>query len=161
MIEPLRLSFTVECTAEHAFATWATRTSLWWPAGHTVTCEPALEIVFEPRAGGRIFERTSAGREEDWGEVVSWEPPRRLAYRWHLRADRADATEVQITFSDRPDGSALVDIEHRGWERLGDRALPRRSANRRGWGGLLPVFIAACSTTRPAAQSPDHEKKVH
>ena len=101
MTEPLRQSFTVACAPEHAFATWAERTSLWWPAGHTVTAEPGLEIVFEPRPGGRIFERTPAGREEDWGEVIAWEPPRRLAYLWHLRQDRADATEVEITFTGR------------------------------------------------------------
>jgi uncharacterized protein YndB with AHSA1/START domain len=141
--EPLRMSLTVACPPDHAFATWAERTSLWWPAGHTVTGEHDLEIVFEPHVGGRIFERTASGREEDWGQVLGWDPPRRLAYLWHLRADRADATEVEIAFAGQADGSTRVDIEHRGWERLGSRGPGRRDANHRGWGGLLPHFVAA------------------
>lgn len=152
MIEPLRISFAVACRAGDAFELWARRTSLWWPAGHTVTGDPDLEIVFEPRVGGRIFERTSAGREEDWGEVLVWEPPRRLSYLWHLRADRADATEVQIRFTEQRDGTTRVDIEHVGWERLGGRGPDRRDANRRGWDGLLPHFVAAVAGARPRTE---------
>jgi len=61
MIEPLRMSFDVDCTVDHAFDIWTHRTSSWWPVEHTVTAEPGLQVVFEGRAGGRIFERTAAG----------------------------------------------------------------------------------------------------
>lgn len=145
MTEPLRLSFAVRCRPEHAWTTWTDRTALWWPRSHTVSGDPALDIVFEPRPGGRIFERTPAGQEADWGEIVAWEPPRRLVYRWHLRQDRADATEVEIAFSPAPDGATQVDIEHRGWETLGERGPGRREANERGWGGVVPPFVAACA----------------
>ena len=77
----------------------ANRTTLWWPKGHSVSADPELVVTFEPRPGGRIYERTPAGEEHDWGEIVAWEPPRRLVYVWHLRFDRADATEVEITFA--------------------------------------------------------------
>ena len=145
MTDPLRLSFTVACPPDHAFSTWAENTSLWWPPSHTVTAEPGLTVTFEPRPGGRIFERTPAGIEEDWGEVLAWEPPERLVYLWHLRQDRADATEVEITFGDGGDGTTRVEVEHRGWERLGDRAADGRRRNTRGWEGLLPLYIAACA----------------
>ncbi|HYU83171.1 MAG TPA: hypothetical protein VEK80_00080, partial [Kribbellaceae bacterium] len=85
MIEPLRLSFEVACPAEHAFRVWTAKISRWWPADHTVTGEPGLDVVLEPRVGGRIFERTAAGAEHEWGEITAWEPPRRLGYLWHLR----------------------------------------------------------------------------
>lgn len=145
MIEPLSFSFDVDCRAEHAFDMWTRRTSLWWPADHTVTAEPDLEVVIEPRVGGRIFERTTAGHEEDWGEVLVWEPPRRLVYLWHLRADRADATEVEVSFTTRDDGSTRVDIDHGGWDCLGARGPDWQARNRRGWETLLPHFVSAVS----------------
>lgn len=144
MIEPLRLSVEVDCEPGHAFRVWAELTSRWWPADHTVTVEPDLEVRFEPRPGGRIFERTAAGVEHDWGEVLVWDPPQRLVYTWHLRADRADATEVEIGFAPIEGGRRTrLEIEHRGWERLGDRGVPRRDANMGGWTTLLPHYVAS------------------
>jgi uncharacterized protein YndB with AHSA1/START domain len=142
-IEPIRLALEVECGPEHAFRTWAERTSTWWPADHTTTGESGLEVRFEPQPGGRIFERTADGREYEWGRVLAWEPPHRLVYSWHLRADAADATEVEIRFVGLGERRTRLEIEHRGWERLGDRGLPRRDANFGGWHTLLPHFEAA------------------
>jgi hypothetical protein len=155
MIEPVRISFDVNCPVDHAFEVWTRRTSTWWPLSHTVTGEQGLQVVFEGRAGGRIFERTTLGREVEWGEITVWEPPRRLCYLWHIRTDRADATEVEIRFSRRGETTTRIDIEHRGWERLGVRGPSWRDANRSGWNGVLPHLVAACSgvTTgdRPSA----------
>lgn len=145
MIEPLHLSFEVDCPADHAFAVWTDRISSWWPAGHSVSGEPGLAVVIEGHVGGRIFERTPGGDEHDWGEVTAWDPPHRLGYLWHLRRDRAQATDVTVTFVDQGDATTRVEIEHRGWERLGDDAARWRDANRSGWAGLLPHFTAACA----------------
>src|ERR687895_285230 len=109
-MEPLRLEFTVGCPPKRAFALWAEQTSRWWPHGHSVSGERGLTVTFEP--GGRIFERTPSGEEHDWGEVLVWEPPHRLVYLWHLRFDRSDATEVEVTFAEAPEGTA-VSIVHR------------------------------------------------
>ena len=80
---PLELSFDVACPPEHAFAVWTERISTWWPGDHSVA---GGAVVLEPHVGGRIYERTEDGTEIAWGEVTVWEPPRRLAYLWHLRA---------------------------------------------------------------------------
>jgi hypothetical protein len=142
MIEPIRLSFEVDCAADHAFEVWTGRIDRWWPADHTVSGEGDATVVLERRPGGRIFERTAAGAEHEWGEVTIWEPPTRLGYLWHLRRDRADATEVEIQFIDRG-ATTLVEIEHRGWEALGAAGEPWRDRNRDGWATLLPHFVAA------------------
>jgi hypothetical protein len=139
--EPLRLSFRVNCSAEQAFRVWTARISQWWPADHTVSGQPGLDVVLEPWIGGRVFERTGDGTEHEWGEVTVWEPPRRLGYRWHLRRDRADATDVEVRFVDDGDASTRVDIEHDGWDRLGAGGPDWRQANQAGWSGLLPHFI--------------------
>jgi uncharacterized protein YndB with AHSA1/START domain len=146
VIEPLELSFTVPCDPTHAFDTWTRRIGLWWPTSHSVSQDPHVEVTLEPRVGGRIYERTPGGDEHEWGEVRTWEPPTRLAYLWHLRQDRADATEVEITFAPASDGTA-VRIVHRGWERLGDRGPDLRDRNDHGWAGLLPRFRDACGAS--------------
>jgi uncharacterized protein YndB with AHSA1/START domain len=145
VIEPLRLSFEVGCPVTHAFDVWTNKIARWWPADHTASGEDGLEVVLEGRPGGRIFERTAAGAEIDWGEVTVWEPPTRLVYLWHLRRDRADATEVEITFVEQSASKTRVEIEHRGWERLGAQGQDWRDANMAGWSTLLPHYVSATS----------------
>jgi Activator of Hsp90 ATPase homolog 1-like protein len=144
MIEPLRVTLDLACSRDHAFATWVERFDQWWPRSHTTSGDPAATVHLEPRTGGRIFERTSDGREIDWGEVVAWDPPRGLSYLWHIRRDRSDATDVRLSFHRRGDGGCRLEIEHTGWERLGGEGQEWRDANRGGWAGLLPHFEAAC-----------------
>jgi uncharacterized protein YndB with AHSA1/START domain len=145
-VEPLRLSLEVDCAPEDAFAVWTERFSLWWPADHTVTGDPAL-VALEPRVGGRIYERGPDGVEHEWGEVTVWEPPHRLGYLWHLMRDRVDATEVEVAFVAA--GTATrVEIEHRGWERLGADADVWRTRNQAGWSTLLPHYVNAVEIAR-------------
>jgi hypothetical protein len=148
MIAPLRYSFEVECSVEHAFDVWTARTSTWWPQSSTMSQADGLEVIFEGRTGGRIFERTPSGQEIDWGAITVWEPPRRLGYSWHIATDAVSATEVEIRFSDLGDEKTRVDIEHRGWEKLGERGPGWRDTNRGGWEGTLPFYVAACASTR-------------
>jgi uncharacterized protein YndB with AHSA1/START domain len=143
VIEPIEVSFTLACSPAHAFDVWTARPTTWWPIDHTVSAEGGLTITFEPRRGGRIFERAPDGTEHEWGEIVAWEPPSRLAYLWHIRRDRRDATDVEITFSPHADGT-LVRIVHSGWERLGDVGPGWRMRNIGGWEGVLPSYRAAC-----------------
>ena len=146
MTEPLSLRLELACSPEHAFAVWTSRIDSWWPADHTVTGQPGVEVVLEARLGGRIYERTADGTEHDWGEVTLWEPPHRLGYLWHLRRDRADATDVEIRFVPTVGRRTVVEIEHRGWERLGTDADVWRDRNRMGWSTLLPHYSTAAES---------------
>jgi activator of Hsp90 ATPase-like protein len=141
--DPLRISFEVHCPARRAFEVWTRRIATWWPVSHSVSGEQGLQVVLEPRVGGRIFERTPTGQEHEWGEITLWEPPREFAYLWHLRQDRADASEVHIQFQSLDADSTRVEIEHRGWERLGARGPELRNRNQAGWSGLVPRYIEA------------------
>lgn len=144
MNTPLRVSFEVTCSAGHAFDVWTAGISRWWPPDHTVTGHAAV-IVLQAEVGGRIFERTADGVEHDWGQVTVWEPPTQLTYLWHLRRDRADATEVEVRFVAQGPATTRIEIEHRGWERLGTAGEEWREQNRAGWGTLLPHYMAAVS----------------
>jgi hypothetical protein len=145
-LDPVTLSFEVSCSPEHAFRVWTADIASWWPADHSVSGEPGLEVVLEGRVGGRIYERTAAGVEYEWGEVTTWQPPERFGYLWHLRRDRADATQVDIRFSAAGD-ITVVDIEHTGWERLGTDGPTWRDRNLGGWQTLLPHYLDHLGTT--------------
>jgi hypothetical protein len=148
MIEPLRVVFDVGCSVEHAFTVWTSAIGVWWPADHTVSGEPDVAVVLEPEVGGRIYERTRAGVEHDWGQVTVWEPPTRLSYLWHLRRNRAEATEVEIRFLARDAEATRVEIEHRGWKQLGADGEDWRDRNHAGWQRLLPNYVAATNSKR-------------
>lgn len=140
---PLTLSFEVDCPPAVAFDLWTLRIDTWWPADHTATGDDGAEVVLEPRHGGRIYERHRDGSEVEWGEVTLWDPPARLGYLWHLRRDRADATDVVITFVDLDGGRTRVEIVHTGWERLGGDGPVWRERNTAGWQTLVPHFVGA------------------
>jgi uncharacterized protein YndB with AHSA1/START domain len=144
-VDPLRLTFDIECPVDHAFDVWTTRLSSWWPKGHSASGDRDTVITLEPGLGGRIFERTPDGTEIDWGQITAWEPPHRLGYVWHIGRDRSDATDVELTFADRGDGTTRLEIVHSGWERLGSEGTSWREANTNGWTALIPAFAAAAS----------------
>jgi uncharacterized protein YndB with AHSA1/START domain len=138
--DPLRLSYPLSCSADHAFDVWTTRIATWWPNGHSTTGESGAVVVLERQTGGRIFERTANGTEVDWGVITEWSPPCRLAYTWHIGRPATQATDVSLTFVDLGDGRSRLDIVHTGWDRLGAEAQAWRDANTNGWAGLIPSF---------------------
>jgi uncharacterized protein YndB with AHSA1/START domain len=151
MTEPLVVEFEVEAAQEHVFSIWTERCALWWPPAHTVSGDPTA-IVFEPHAGGRIYERGADGREHAWGEVIDWDPPGRVRYWWHMFFPREEATQVTVTFHARGDGT-LVSIHQDGWNRLGDAGPPRRERTGQVWGGLIDLFIVRAQD--PTPRTPD------
>ena len=73
------------------------------------------------------------------------EPPTTRTPPGASRTDRASATDVEIRFVAVGD-ETRVEIEHSGWERLGDAAETWRGRNHAGWTTLLPHFVAAVTT---------------
>jgi uncharacterized protein YndB with AHSA1/START domain len=133
-MEPIVVEFEVDATPEHAFEVWTSRPTIWWPRSHTVTRDPGLSVVFEPREGGRIFERGSDGSEHDWGEVVVWDPPTRVEYLWHLFFDRSQATEIAVTFTLLDDSRSRIRLVQSGFERLGEEVgIERRRRTNHAW----------------------------
>jgi uncharacterized protein YndB with AHSA1/START domain len=144
MTAPLIVEFEVSVPPERAFELWTRRCASWWPPSHTVSGRPS-EITFEPRAEGRIFERTASGDAHDWGTILDWEPPSRLRYEWHLFFDPSEATEVEVTFRPLGDRTA-VRLEQRGWERLGAAGDARRGRTHEAWSTLARSFSELCDT---------------
>jgi uncharacterized protein YndB with AHSA1/START domain len=144
--EAITLEFTIDCPPEHAFDVWTCRATMWWPPEHTMSHDPSAVVTFEPRPGGRIYERTRDGTEHDWGEILVWEPPGRLRYTWHIATEHENATQVEIRFE--ADGERTkVRVHHEGFGRLGGFGDEWRRANRLGWAGTVPVYRKACAAS--------------
>jgi hypothetical protein len=56
---------------------------------------------------------------------------------------------VDVRFLAVTPTATVVEIEHRGWERLGADADVWRDRNRMGWSTLLPHFTAAIGSADP------------
>ena len=145
-IEPVQVAIEVRRGIEEAFRVFTDEIAAWWPvAGHSVEPDRVEAVVLEGRPGGRLYERWHDGGEADWGRVVTWEPPRRLVLSWQPNPERPAATEVEVRFVAVEPDHTRVELEHRGWERLGARGPGWRDANRGGWEGVLPPYAAACA----------------
>lgn len=142
MIAPLEFSFEVAAAPEHCFRTWTERIDRWWPSTHSESGDRGLTVVLEPRLGGRLYERTSAGVEHEWGEVTLWEPPSRFGYLWHIRRPRQQSTDVVISFAEAGPGKTRIDIRQEAWERVGADAPSWRDRNEGAWTSLFPHFLA-------------------
>jgi uncharacterized protein YndB with AHSA1/START domain len=145
-IEPVVKIVTVPCTPAEAYRYFTADFSIWWPAAtHSVVAyasefkDRPASVIFEPRNGGRIFERTHTGDEHLWGSVLAWEPPTRVKFSFHPGRDAAEAQTVEITFSPVPEGARVV-LTHSGWERLGANAQKARDGYDQGWES---VFVGA------------------
>jgi uncharacterized protein YndB with AHSA1/START domain len=144
-LEPVRKSVHVDRPPDEAFAVFTTGLGRWWPlASHSLGQARAVTCVMEERAGGAIYETNDAGERFPWGQVVTWEPPRRIVMTWHPGQPPEAAQEVEVRFS--PDGGGTrVELEHRGWQKLGQRAAESRDAYDHGWVDVLGVhFARAC-----------------
>ena len=89
------------------------------------------DIVFEQRAGGRILERQSNGEEGEWARIKVWDPPRKLVLTWH--PGNPIDPEVELRFTPLSATRCRVELEHRGWEAMGERAAEAREGYSNGW----------------------------
>jgi uncharacterized protein YndB with AHSA1/START domain len=147
----VRRSITVSAPQERAFEVFTTGFSSWWPLdSHHIGETMATDVIIDPRAGGRWFERDADGNECDWGFVTAYDPPRRILLAWHLTPqwgfdpDPEHATEVEVTFTP-VDGGTLVELEHRGFEKHGETGDSMRDAVSKpgGWADLLALYAKA------------------
>jgi uncharacterized protein YndB with AHSA1/START domain len=82
---------------------------------------------------------------------MACEVPRRLVLTWQIAPDRSpqpdpgQAGEVEVRFTGSPDGGTEVALEHRGWERHGERAQEYRDGfeSAGAWPRALERFAAA------------------
>lgn len=142
-IEPIRKTIRVERSPDEAFKIWTEGLASWWPIEKfSIGEERVVSAVFEARVGGRVYEVWDDGQERDWAEVLAFEPPRRFVIAWRPNPERPAPTEIEVRFV--AEGAATrVELEHRGWERLGADAAEARSSYDNGWVLTLERYTEA------------------
>jgi len=145
----VRKTLVVQASPETAFKVFTDGFDRWWPRSHHIGKAELAKAIMEPRAGGRWYEVCVDGSECEWGDVLTWDPPRRLVLAWRLNAQWAYdpdlLTEVEVQFVPVADGQTRIDFEHRGFERMGAGGEAARAGvdGPEGWGAILAEFKAA------------------
>jgi uncharacterized protein YndB with AHSA1/START domain len=139
-IRPIHKSLVVDCSVERAFDVFTRGISSWWPAAsYSIGGDAVTEIIIEERVGGRVFERDADGGEGEWGRVLAWDPPARVAMTWYPGHDPAEATELEVSFAADGDRTR-VDLVHSGWETRAARAEEARTSYDTGWEAVLAHY---------------------
>jgi Activator of Hsp90 ATPase homolog 1-like protein len=145
-------SMSVPLPQTRAFELFTTRMTEFWPKEHSIGESELAEVVLEPRAGGRWFERGVDGSECQWGRIASWEPPRKVVLLWQIGADwRFDPefeTEVEVVFTEEDPDRSRLDLRHRNLQRYGDNTdlMLAIFDDPKGWTGTLASFVDLAGT---------------
>lgn len=152
-LEPVRKSVTVDRSIEDAFDVFTARIGSWWPkVRFSVSQERIEDVILEGHVGGELFEVRDDGERFIWGRVLVWDPPARVVFTWHPGRQPETGQEVEVGFVATKAGTR-VELEHRGWERLGGEAERTREGYVSGWDVVFGgEFARACVEVKPGAE---------
>jgi uncharacterized protein YndB with AHSA1/START domain len=149
----------VAAPLERAFRVFTEQFDKIKPREHNMLGVDIAESVFEPHAGGRVYDRGVDGSECQWARVLAYDPPSRIVFtwdispQWQLETDPAKASEVEVRFIAETAERTRLELEHRyldrhldGWQSLRDGV-----EGDQGWPLYLDRFAAVFSVgaTRP------------
>jgi uncharacterized protein YndB with AHSA1/START domain len=141
----VRTNVVVEVPVERAFRVFTEQFDKIKPREHNMLGVDIAESVFEPREGGRVYDRGVDGSECQWARVLAYEPPERLVFswditpRWQIESDLSQTSEVEVRFIGETAGRTRVELEHRHLDRHGDEweSLREGVAGDQGW----PLYL--------------------
>lgn len=149
----VRVSIDVNAPMERTFQVFTERVATWWPAAYRLGGSDWVDVVIEPRVGGRWFEVADDGADCDWGRVLAWDPPNHVALSWQIgvrfeaQSDPELASRVDVQFvADGPDRTTVT-LVHSDFEKHGEGWEGMRGgvAHEGGWPGILTAFAGAAA----------------
>jgi len=149
----VRTAIVVEAPIERAFRVFTEEFDRVKPREHNMLAVEIAETVFEPRAGGRIYDRGADGSVFQWARVLAFEPPNRVIFSWDLNprfqieSDLEKTSEVEVRFIAETHERTRVELEHRNLDRHGEGWQGAREAvsGKDGWPRYLERFAALLS----------------
>ena len=145
-----RSAIVVEAPIDRAFRVFTEEFDRVKPREHNMLGVDIAETVFEPHAGGRVFDRGGDGTEFQWARVLAFEPPHRLLFswdispQWQIESDLEHTSEVEVRFIAESPERTRVELEHRNLDRHGAGWEGMRDAvdGEGGWPLYLQRFAA-------------------
>ena len=146
----VQASVVVNAPADRAFKLFTEQFDRIKPREHNMLGVDIAESVFEPRVGGRVFDRGADGSECQWGRVLAYEPPARIVFTWdisptwQIETDPDKSSEVEVRFVEDGPDRTRVELEHRHLDRHGNGWEGTREAvsSDQGWPLYLQRFSA-------------------
>lgn len=135
---PIVHELNLSCSPEHAFEVFTAGIGDWWDPAYTGNAETFASVTIDPWMRGQITERHTDGAEHDWGEVIAWDPPAKVAFSFTLAQDRTVPSVVRVTFVPSDIGTHVT-FEHDGWNELNADARGKFTE----WPHLLNRFAQA------------------
>src|SRR5262245_13686783 len=144
----IRTEVVVDAAQKRAFRLFTEQFDRIKPREHNMLGVDIAESVFEPRAGGRVYDRGVDGSECQWGRVLAYDPPDRVVFtwdinpRWQLETELDRTSEVEVRFVPEGDNRTHVELEHRNLDRHGEgwEELREGVAGDEGWPLYLQRF---------------------
>jgi uncharacterized protein YndB with AHSA1/START domain len=141
----IRTSIVVDAPIDRAFRVFTEDFDRIKPRDHNMLKVDIAESVFEPREGGRVYDRGVDGSECQWARVLAYEPPDRILFswdispQWQIETDLEKTSEVEVRFIAETPERTRVELEHRHLDRHGDGWEPERDAV--GGEGGWPLYL--------------------
>src|SRR5204863_7303725 len=101
----IRTEVVVDAAQDRAFKLFTEQFDKIKPREHNMLGVEIAESVFEPRMGGRVYDRGVDGSECQWGRVLAYEPPQRIVFswdidpNWQIETDPDRTSEVEVRFT--------------------------------------------------------------
>ncbi len=120
-------SVDIKANAEKVFDAYVNHIDSWWIRQGTYRYSFAPEVTeprhiqFDPRPGGRFYERFADGSEYTIGRIQDWEPPHMFQYTWKAPEWPLETT-ITVRFTE-DEGRTTVEVTHEGFEAEGMQEL--------------------------------------
>jgi uncharacterized protein YndB with AHSA1/START domain len=142
----IRTDVVVDAPQDRAFRLFTEQFDMIKPREHNMLEVDIADSVFEPREGGRVYDRGIDGSECQWARVLAYEPPDRIVFtwdispRWQIEDDLSRASEVEVRFIAESAERTRVELEHRHLDRHGEgwESLSEGVADDQGW----PLYLS-------------------
>jgi uncharacterized protein YndB with AHSA1/START domain len=155
-MDSINIAINVPGDRAFAFRTFVGDFNAWWPKAYTWSGDSLVHIGLATNIGGLCSEIGPEGFRCDWGRILRYEEGKLISFRWQISFERipvpdaSKCSEVHVTFDAVNNAETSVSLEHKYFERHGEKGERYRDAlaSEQGWPLILEQYKKYCSYIR-------------